>query len=63
VLGNVQHALKSSVLSKNLELIPEVKETILGLAEITGPLWRSDKDREAYELEIQRAVNMLDLIR
>jgi hypothetical protein len=62
-LGNVQHALKSSVLSRNPELIPEIKETILELAKITGPMWRDDKDREAYELEIRRAIKMLDYIR
>lgn len=62
VLSNVQHALRSTILSKLPELIPEVRETILGVAEITEPLWRSEKDRDMYRLEISKAVKMLELI-
>jgi archaellum component FlaC len=62
VLGNVQNALRSSLLRNSPELIPEVREAILEVARITEPLWRSDVDRELYQLEIRKAVKMLEYI-
>jgi hypothetical protein len=59
VLSNVQYALRSTILSKVPELIPMVRESILGVAEITEPLWRNEKDRDLYRLEISKAVKLL----
>ena len=63
VMKTVQNALREAIFRSKPELIDEAKETILGVAELTEPLWRDEADRQKYRDQITQEVKMLDFYR
>lgn len=61
VLSNVQFALRALVLGLHPEKIDDLKDAILGVAEVTERLWKNETDRQRYRAELGQQLKLLDL--
>jgi hypothetical protein len=61
VLSNVQFALRTLVLGLHPEKIDDLKDAILGVAEVTERLWKDEIGRQRYRVELEQQLKLLDL--